>query len=105
MFLRLPRPLFRAVFIVAVIVVFVLTMAPLPAQIDVVSNQDKFEHGFAFFALMLLGWAGWGGMLARDLATDPTSHNLFPFEIMIGVALALAYLGCLALVRLTRPKT
>ena len=40
-----------------------------------------------------------GGMFARDLTADPTSHNLFLFEIMIGVMAALIYLSCLAMVR------
>ena len=38
----------------------------------------------------------WGSLLVRDIARDPTSHNLFPFEILIGVAVALPYLGLLA---------
>ena len=54
--------------------------------------------------LPLVGWAVWGGMFARDLTADPTSHNLFPFEIMIGVMAALIYLGCLAVVRLLLAK-
>lgn len=50
-------------------------------------------------ALPLAGWAVWGEMLAHDLGVDPTSHNLFPFEIMLGVVGALAYLGLLAVTR------
>ena len=41
----------------------------------------------------------WGSLFVRDIARDPTSHNLFPFEILIGVAVALPYLGLLAGVR------
>lgn len=113
MFLRLSRPLFRAVFVVAVIVVFVLTMAPLPTQIDVVSNQDKFEHGFAFFALMLLGWAGWpqratrvaGGLVAYGLLIEICQHTLTAYRSgdaldwladSVGVGI-----GCLVVRRLT----
>ncbi|MFL5334835.1 MAG: hypothetical protein ACJ8H8_17000 [Geminicoccaceae bacterium] len=51
--------------------------------------------------LPLLGWAVWTGAFARDIARDPTSHNLFPFEILIGAVAALGYLGCLALLRRT----
>lgn len=47
-------------------------------------------------ALPLPGWIVWGAKLALDLARDPTSHNLFPFEVLIGAAMALAYLGLLA---------
>ena len=68
MFLRLPQPLFRAAFVVAVILVFVLTMMPLPAQISVVSNQDKFEHAIAFCVLMLTGWRGWPARAPRIAA-------------------------------------
>ena len=49
--------------------------------------------------LPLLGWAVWGGLFARDVTADPTSHNLFPFEIMIAVTAALVYLGVLAVAR------
>jgi hypothetical protein len=46
--------------------------------------------------LPLAGWLAWGGVLARDVARDPTAHNLFPFEILIGALAALLYLGLLA---------
>jgi hypothetical protein len=47
--------------------------------------------------LPLLGWATWVGKFARDVTLDPTSHNLFPFEVLIGTCAAMAYLGCSAL--------
>jgi hypothetical protein len=46
--------------------------------------------------LPLLGWAMWGLILARDVLRDPSSHNLFPFEILLGALAALAYLGLVA---------
>ena len=49
--------------------------------------------------LPLLGWAVWGGNFARDVTRDPTSHNLFPFEILFGALVRCAYLGCLAVLR------
>ena len=49
--------------------------------------------------LPLLGWAIWGGNFARDVTRDPTSHNLFPFEVLIGAGMALLYLGGLAVLR------
>jgi hypothetical protein len=49
--------------------------------------------------LPLPGWALWTFTFARDLAADPTSHNLFPFEILIWAGLASCYLGVVALVR------
>jgi hypothetical protein len=55
-------------------------------------------------ALPAISWSVWLAGFARDVAADPSSHNLFPFEILIGVALAGFYLGCLALARrLLRP--
>ena len=50
----------------------------------------------------LVGWAGWAAMFLRDIAADPTSHNLFPFEIAIGVVIAGPYLGALQLLRRLR---
>jgi hypothetical protein len=50
-------------------------------------------------AVPVVGWVVWGGDFARDVAVDPTSHNLFPFEILVGVGLATAYLCALALGR------
>jgi hypothetical protein len=49
--------------------------------------------------LPLPGWAIWGGNFARDVTSDPTSHNLFPFEVFIGASVALLYLGLLAAAR------
>lgn len=57
-------------------------------------------------SLPLPAWVVWGGNFARDVTQDPTSHNLFPFEILIGAGAALLYLGCLAMARriATRPR-
>ena len=49
--------------------------------------------------LPLRGWAIWAGNFARDVTRDPTSHNLFPFEVLIGAGMALLYLGGLAVLR------
>ena len=49
--------------------------------------------------LPLLGWAIWVGNFACDVTRDPTSHNLFPFEVLIGAGMALLYLGGLAVLR------
>ena len=42
----------------------------------------------------------WVARFAWDTTLDPTSHNLFPFEILIGAAAALLYLAVLAGARL-----
>ncbi|MFO1039515.1 MAG: hypothetical protein U1E45_21940 [Geminicoccaceae bacterium] len=50
-------------------------------------------------ALPLGAAAAWLAIFLRDVSADPTSHNLFPFEIGIGAVASLAYLGVLALLR------
>jgi hypothetical protein len=50
-------------------------------------------------ALPLPGWTIWTANFARDVNLDPTSHNLFPFEVLMGAGVAAGYLGCLALAR------
>ena len=49
--------------------------------------------------LPVLGWAIWLVGFVHDVVRDPTSHNLFPFEILIGVGLSIIYLGALAIGR------
>ena len=68
---HLPQPLLKSAFTAAVLVVFALTMMPLPEMTPVISSQDKFEHAIAFFVLMLLGAGGWpgrGGRIAVGLS-------------------------------------
>ncbi|KAB2964712.1 hypothetical protein [Zoogloea sp.] len=62
----MPRslPLVRSAFILALIVIFILAMIPLPEAITVFSFQDKVEHTGAFIVLMLLGGRGWPARLA-----------------------------------------
>lgn len=50
-------------------------------------------------ALPVLGWTLWAANFAYDVGRDPTSHNLFPFEVLIGAGAAAGYLACLALLR------
>jgi hypothetical protein len=60
----------------------------------------KWSGGFQFGAtLPIPAWGVWGALLMQDLSRDPTSHNLFPFEILIGSLASLAYLGILAAAR------
>jgi hypothetical protein len=44
-------------------------------------------------ALTLPVWAAWATTFIHDVSLDPTSHNLFPFEILIGAVASLLYLG------------
>ena len=50
-------------------------------------------------ALTLPLWAAWATSFVRDVNLDPTSHNLFPFEILIGAVASLIYLGGLSVIR------
>jgi hypothetical protein len=62
---RLPRPLLKSAFIAAVLVVFALTLMPLPDDPGrVVPGQ--VEHAIAFLVLMLLGAGGWPGAGRAD---------------------------------------
>jgi hypothetical protein len=61
----------------------------------------RWHGGYRWAALLpLVGWGLWGVRFAFDLALDATSHNLFPFEILIGAVLALGWLGAVGLWRL-----
>ena len=58
----------------------------------------------ALAALPLAAWAFWLAIFLRDVSRDPTSHNLFPFEMLILAACAGAYLFVLWLVRLVHQR-
>lgn len=62
--LRASSRLIRSAFILALVVIFILAMIPLPEAITVFSFQDKVEHTGAFLVLMLLGGKGWPARLA-----------------------------------------
>jgi hypothetical protein len=50
-------------------------------------------------ALPLPVWLAWGAKFGVDVTLDPTSHNLFPFEILFLAAGSLAWLGLVAAAR------
>ena len=60
----------------------------------------RWTGGFRLAALIPPAvWAMWAAVLILDLSRDPTAHNLFPFEILVGALLSLAYLAFIGLVR------
>jgi hypothetical protein len=74
-----------------------LPLAYIAFQIRALTRWDgtfKMAAG-----LPVLAWALWGFVFAIDVTRDPTSHNLFPFEILIGAILASGYLCVLAIFR------
>ncbi|MFO1050445.1 MAG: hypothetical protein U1E52_21410 [Geminicoccaceae bacterium] len=84
-----------------VLIAFVtLPALPFAYAIAQLRCLQHWRGGWQVAAMLpMLGWAGWIAIFCRDVAADPTSHNLFPFEIAIGAILALAYLGLLAILR------
>ena len=74
----------RSAFVVALVVIFVLAMIPLPTIPVVVDFQDKVEHCGAFAVLMLMGWAGWpsrtmrvaGGLVLYGLLIEVAQDQL-----------------------------
>lgn len=65
----------------------------------------RWTGGLRIAAAMPLPlWLVWGAVLVADLLRDPTSHNLFPFEILLGAIVALLYLAFLRLVRFIIPQ-
>ena len=60
----------------------------------------RWQGGWRVAGLVpLIGWALWAIAVAVEVRRDPTAHNLLPFEILFGVALALGWLGAVALSR------
>ncbi len=81
---RLPPPVIRTLFILALIAIFILAMIPMAVVPQVVDFQDKLHHSAAFAVLMLLGWAGWparinavaGGLLGYGILIEICQHTL-----------------------------
>ena len=81
---RLPPPVIRTLFILALIAIFILAMIPMAVVPEVVDFQDKLHHSAAFAVLTLLGWAGWptrinavaGGLLGYGILIEICQHTL-----------------------------
>ena len=50
---RLPPPVIRTLFILALVVIFILAMIPMAVVPQVVDFQDKLHHSAAFAVLTL----------------------------------------------------
>jgi len=100
--------LIRLGFAVALVVILVLSLVPVPEGIMMFSWQDKIEHAFAFLVLGLLGWAAYpgharivlGGLLAYggliEIAQGMTAYRMAdPADFAAdAVGLMLAALSC-----------
>ena len=81
---RLPPPVIRSLFALALIAIFILAMIPMAVVPEVVDFQDKLHHSAAFAVLTLLGWAGWparinavaGGLLGYGILIEICQHTL-----------------------------
>lgn len=81
-------------FLVAVVALFVAGIA-LPAW-----AAWRWRGGWRIGAVVALAWLGFvAARIVVDTGRDPTSHNLWPFEIAIAGAEAVAGVAVLALVR------
>lgn len=56
---RIPRLVFRCLFIATLMLVFWLALQPAPDIVKLVSWQDKIEHAVLFALLMALGVVAW----------------------------------------------
>lgn len=80
--------------------VLVLVLVPPLGYVLAQRAALRWQGGWRVAGLLpLAGWAIWTIVFAIDVTRDPTSHNLLPFEILAGVALALGWLGTVALGR------
>jgi hypothetical protein len=82
------------------VAVLVLLLVPPLGYVLAQRAALRWQGGWRFAgALPLAAWVLWAVAVAIEVRRDPTAHNLLPFEILIGVALALGWLGVLALGR------
>src|SRR5687768_11287747 len=80
------------------LIVAILLGVPLLYLVLQVLTVTRWRGGFRSAAMIPpLLWALWIAVFVHDVTRDPTSHNLFPFEILIGALLSLVYLTCLKL--------
>lgn len=78
---------------VLVVLALLLLVAFVWAQ---ARSLARWRGGWRFAAVLpLLGVAFVLARIVFDTRRDPTSHNLWPFEVVIGVVLALVALGLL----------
>ena len=80
--------------------VLVLLLVPPLGYVLAQRAALAWQGGWRIAGLVpLAGWGLWAAIVAVEVAQDPTAHNLLPFEILVGVALALGWIGALALGR------
>jgi hypothetical protein len=60
------------------------------------ASRDEWKI-FVWLPVAPLGW--WAFVMARDVTRDPTSHNLWPFELVAVASLSLALFGVVLVAR------
>ncbi|MGH6945170.1 MAG: hypothetical protein ACREH6_13240 [Geminicoccaceae bacterium] len=79
------------------LIAFGLPVLYLAVQLRILARWHGIARKVA--ALPLVAWGLYALAFAIQVTSDPTSHNLFPFELIIGSVLGLAFLGVCALTR------
>lgn len=90
------------------------TVTKAAAMIPVILAAAMFFGAIALDVALVRRWRGawrilallplvalvlWAGFIVVGVAQDPTSHNLWPFELILWAAGAFAALGLLALIK------
>lgn len=75
-------------------VIFALLLLVAAGYIRLQVRAARDWEGLFGFAgkAPLAGWALWSALFAADIMRDPTSHSLWPFEVVMGLVLASLYL-------------
>jgi len=82
-----------------VILAIVLAVAAGYSWLQLRAARDwEGFYGFAGKA-PIAGWLLWLALFMADMTRDSTSHSLWPFEVVIGLAMASLYLLALSGVR------
>ena len=79
------------------LIAFGLPLAYVVAQVRALRRWQGTARTLAWLPVLAAGL--YTLKFALDVARDPTSHNLFPFELIIGSVLGLGFLGLCALGR------
>jgi hypothetical protein len=79
------------------LIAFGLPVVYLVVQVRALRRWEGTARALAWLPVLAAGLYGLN--FALDVARDPTSHNLFPFELIIGSVLGLGFLGLCALGR------
>jgi hypothetical protein len=84
-------------FFLFLLVAFGLPLVYLVAQVRALYRWEGIARKLAWLSALVAGL--YVAKFALDVSSDPTSHNLLPFELIVVSLIGLAYLGVCALGR------